>query len=111
MANYLANWRYELFDISTIQFAFYDNGQYYDWHCDTFIVDNSPVSRKVTVIIGISKETDYEGGELTLEGMDPIRLDKGDIICFPSLLRHRVSPVKNGIRKSFTGWIEGPAFR
>lgn len=111
MANQVAGWNYDLTDIATVQFGFYEPEMHYDWHEDTFILSNSPFTRKVTVILGISDVNDYEGGELLFKGLEPLRLGRGDILSFPSLQQHKVQPVINGLRKTVSSWIEGPAFK
>ena len=36
---------------------------------------------------------------------------QGSVAVFASLLKHRVTPVKDGERRSLTAWFKGPAFR
>jgi PKHD-type hydroxylase len=42
--------------------------------------------------------------------MEPARR-QGSVICFPSFLAHRVSPVTRGLRRSLVAWAYGPAYR
>ena len=38
----------------------------------------------------------------------PIKLDKGEIVIFPSWMLHKVTPVTKGKRKVIVGWGIGP---
>ena len=72
---------------------------------------NQPLSRKVSFSLGISDENDYEGGELLLKkdrNPRPFKLDRGEIIIFPSWMLHKVTPVTKGLRKVIVGWGIGP---
>jgi len=79
--------------------------------------------RKLSIIVQLSDPEDYEGGDiyfsrppkdgrLDAEGETiPQFREKGSVIVFPSYVRHKVSPVTKGIRKSATAWICGPPFK
>ena len=41
----------------------------------------------------------------------PLDLKQGQAIFFASFLRHRVAPVKKGIRQSMVMWFGGPPFK
>jgi PKHD-type hydroxylase len=104
--------------ISEIQFTTYnadDNGKY-DWHHDTFWGNPTRYDRKISVVIQLSDPEDYEGGlfEFDPQWEQPARdllLKKGTVIAFPSFIRHRVTPITKGVRKSLVAWIEGAKFR
>lgn len=109
------------FDISylnDIQYTTYygqDNGKY-DWHEDIFWDCPRPFHRKLTFVAQLSDPSEYEGGHLELDpqhpALDPLVLHKkGSVIVFPSFIKHRVTPVTAGIRRSLVAWIEGPKFR
>ena len=40
----------------------------------------------------------------------PLKLKQGQAIFFASFLRHKVAPVKKGVRKSLVMWFGGPPF-
>ncbi len=40
-----------------------------------------------------------------------IKLQQGQAIFFASFMRHRVEPVKKGIRRSLVMWFGGPPFK
>jgi len=69
--------------------------------------------RKLTVIIQLSNETDYEGGDLLIQNnkeLMSINKTKGIVIIFPSFLLHCVKPVTKGIRNSMVTFAFGPPF-
>lgn len=87
---------------------------HYDWHEDLFWMDGKPSCRKVSVVIQLCKPNEYEGGRLELwrdNLSDGEFCNQGDMIIFPSFLRHRVTPVTKGVRNSLVTWVEGPSFR
>ena len=36
---------------------------------------------------------------------------QGTVFVFPSTLRHQVTPVTSGVRKSLVAWVEGPKWK
>lgn len=108
------------FDITSlhenIQFTEYHESYqgHYDWHLDIgWDVPNS--NRKLSVVVQLSDPSEYEGGDLQFQtgGEDYQVADKkqGACIIFPSYLRHRVTPVTRGCRRSLVTWITGSPFR
>jgi PKHD-type hydroxylase len=109
-ANVLSNWNRQLTYGDTMQYAQYTEGQYYDWHTDRPPICNTPQHRKLTVVCLLNDPIEFEGGNLEIEiNTTQATLQKGSVIVFPSVLRHRVTPVTKGIRKTATYWINGPA--
>jgi len=99
-----------------IQFTEYhgEGNQRYDWHEDSNWKGTTPFDRKLSVVIQLSKPTDYQGGRLELHNdplPDHLFRDQGDMIVFPSFNRHRVTPVTQGDRYSLVTWIHGPRLR
>ena len=97
-----------------LQLASYRVGHHYDWHIDTGGEESRAGARKLSFIVQLSKETDYEGGEVQVRyGPDPMSLQKarGTIIVFPAYVLHRVRPILRGERISLVGWMAGPPFR
>jgi hypothetical protein len=89
--------------------------QFYDWHVDTDFWSKNHAERKLTIIIQLSDENDYEGGDLefgtaSIDEGHNFRA-KGSIICFPAPWSHRITPVTKGVRKSIVAWAEGPPWR
>lgn len=102
--------------LSYLQFTEYDSeyeGEYKS-HQDVFWINDSPNHRKVTMIIQLTDENTYTGGDLILENCsepppEKIR-NQGTVIAFPSFVYHRLTPVTSGKRYSLVGWFEGPKF-
>ena len=112
-ANNSCGWNFDLTQHERVQYAEYGLDQHYDWHIDTFLFSGTATDRKVTVVCLLNDPSEYEGGEFQVrfnsEYTAPLK--KGSIICFPSLLEHRVKPVLDGVRKTATLWISGPSFK
>jgi len=99
----------------SLQYTIYDSNDgvsKYDWHTDTGPDMNH---RKISLSVQLSDPDDYSGGVFELERGGMLEtvghLEKGSAIMFPSILRHRVLPVMNGVRKSLVVWIAGPHIR
>jgi PKHD-type hydroxylase len=74
------------------------------------------VIRKLSIVLQLTDETEYEGGDFELlDGSlnTPTKLmrKQGTLLAFPSYTLHRVTPVTLGIRNSLVGWISGPQFK
>lgn len=85
---------------------------YYDYHLD--IGSGIESSRKLSITVQLSDESEYEGGELEfVTGCEKKHATKkqGDVIVFPSYLLHKVNPITRGKRCSLVTWIGGPPFR
>ena len=67
--------------------------------------------RKVSSTILLSNERDFEGAGFRVETADGntvrVPLDKGDMIMFPSWLRHQVDPLISGERFALVTWMLG----
>ena len=106
-----SGWGYELEFIESIQLGHYHEGDFYDWHTDSFknpsiqtehqYHPERPYNRKVSVTVWLNEPDEYEGGEFDLETRGPnaeerfdtFKMPKGTMIVFPSHLWHRVRPV------------------
>ena len=96
------------------QFTEYPKGGFYDWHMDVAANgSNEPPVRKISMTILLSPQHEFEGGDLEFmaEGNQPPPLLQGQAIFFCSMVRHRVSKVKKGIRRSLVMWFGGPPFK
>lgn len=83
----------------------YDVGQEFKKHRDNIGTFNK---RFKTVIIQLSSETEYEGGELIIHNNgDEIVASKklGNTIVFHSSLEHQVEKITSGRRYSIVFWI------
>lgn len=114
------NDKYFNFDIEKfepLQFARYDSSrqEFYGKHidCSRGSMDHS-TTRKLSVTLQLSDESEYEGGDLLLHASDKPDIapkKKGMMIVFPSTVLHEVTPVKKGTRYSLVTWAHGPLFR
>lgn len=69
--------------------------------------------RKLTIIVQLSDEDDYDGGNLIVQNYEKFQImprKRGTIIIFPSFLLHKVEPVTRGIRNSLVTFAYGPPF-
>jgi PKHD-type hydroxylase len=99
---------------SQIQYTKYDGSKtQYNWHTDTDMSIIPNQERKLSISLMLSERSEYEGGNfqiITGDKKQDIELNIGDALIFPSFLRHRVSPIKNGCRETLVGWYGGPYF-
>ena len=96
------------------QFTEYPKGGFYDWHMDSDTnFAHEPTVRKISMTCLHSDPSEFKGGELEFmdKGKRPDDLKQGQAIFFASFLRHRVAPVKKGIRRSLVMWFGGPHLR
>jgi len=96
------------------QFTEYPKGGFYDWHMDSDTnFAHEPTVRKISMTCLLSDPSDFKGGELEFmdKGKKADDLKQGQAIFFASFLRHRVAPVKKGVRRSLVMWFGGPPLR
>ena len=111
--------KFHISRLTAIQFAEYDSeykGEYKK-HIDVFWLNNDPENhRKVSVIIQLSDEKSYEGGEFEFFGVyqhpnkEEIR-KQGTALFFPSFIEHQLNQVTKGTRYSLACWFDGPKWR
>lgn len=122
------NWRtFKLDDFQNFQYTIYNSpGGKYDWHCDTGQPRSGMDSRLLSIVVQLTDPDTYEGGGFEIvEGMaidlnkviysqipnpddvKQLRPPRGSVTIFPSVVQHRVLPMKNGTRKSLVGWCNG----
>jgi len=138
-ANKKAGWNFEWNWSEACQFTKYGVGQYYGWHCDSWVApyirepneqgvyppDHGKI-RKLSVTVSLNDPTEYEGGNLEFDFRNehdwernkkrPVKActeirPRGSIIVFPSFVWHRVAPVTKGTRYSLVMWNLGYPFR
>lgn len=90
----------------------------YKVHHDVFWINNDPVyHRKLSCVIQLTDETEYEGGDLELYNLAQSSPDKDDMrtqgtaIFFPSFIDHAALPITKGSRYSLAAWFDGPKWR
>ena len=98
------------------QFTEYPKGGFYDWHMDlnAFGQEGQNPIRKISMTLLLSDPKDFTGGDLMFSEMGdtkPLPLKQGQAIFFASFLRHKVAPVKKGMRRSMVMWFGGPPLK
>lgn len=122
--NQFLNWNFNILFPENIQFTRYNENQFYNWHTDIHPDPSSKHHRKISVVIPLKDENEYEGGDL--EFVDPSLSPesqkekiikkpefrkKGSLIVFPSFIWHRVTKVTKGERLSIVIWYQGEKFK
>jgi PKHD-type hydroxylase len=116
------HFRYDISHLENdnINYLYYPNDGYYKWHQDNslFTNDDKQSTRKLSFSLLLSPPNDYTGGQLQFHynnyggtGVLSVPNERGNLIVFDSRLNHRVTPVKNGVRKVLVGWVTGPRWR
>ena len=83
------------------------NSMHYGRHLDNPFMSSGRSDLSFT--ISLTDKSRYEGGELIIEEMNSekeFKLNKGEIIIYPSTYLHSVKEIKNGERIVCVGWIE-----
>ena len=83
------------------------DGMEYGTHVDDPIMYN--LRSDVSFTLFLSDPQTYEGGELVMEtsgGEQAYKLNRGDMIAYPSTTLHRVNPVTSGERMAAVGWSQ-----
>lgn len=111
------NFHYNITDFSDdLQYSFYDEGEYYNWHIDGGLINPDSLQRKLSFSLQLSDGDEYVGGNLQFQSLDGLSTyyaprEKGTLIIFDSRLRHRVTKILSGRRKSLVGWVNGPRWK
>ena len=97
------------------QFTEYPKGGFYDWHMDLNAFGHTgehPI-RKISMTCLLSDPSEFKGGNLAFEdhGNNKVKLQQGQAVFFASFMKHRVEPVKKGIRRSLVMWFGGTPFK
>lgn len=107
----LNKWNYNFSRIEPLQLGIYKQGDHYDWHVDddgvAYDTSTGPFAGLNRLLsFSILLNEDFEGGEFVMNDILP--LDKqGQILIFPSTIKHKVNPVTQGTRYSLVGWCCG----
>jgi len=66
----------------------------------------------------LSDSSEYEGGDLEFQYVvngefetETVKLERGDILIFPSMVSHRVTEVTSGNRNVLVAWAWGPPYK
>ena len=108
------NYQFDVRGLENLQYSVYHGaeGGHYDWHFD--YGPENPTPRKLSLTLQLTDPAQYEGGDLQFQlsgqlAVAPRR--RGALICFPSFVLHRVTPISSGTRKALVAWATGPDFR
>ena len=96
------------------QFTEYPKGGFYDWHMDlnAFGQTGQHPVRKISMTCLLSDPSEFKGGDLAFDdSKSKITLQQGQAVFFASFMKHRVEPVKKGIRRSLVMWFGGTPFK
>ena len=95
------------------QYTEYPEGGFYDWHIDSDThFAHEPSVRKISMTLLLSPDNEFEGGDLEImKKGQAAKLKQGHAIFFASFIRHRVTPVIRGNRKSLVMWFGGTPFK
>ena len=104
------------YGIMSKQLMWYRPGDWFQPHDDTNHWDNNFYDRKLTVIIQLSDESEYEGGQTLVGIADKIQQPKhqrevGSILIFPTFVEHEVTEITSGNRLGLICWFTGPKFK
>ena len=85
----------------------YNVNDFYDYHIDSFQSSDSKMIYNYGFTISLSN--DYEGGQFVLQteaGEIGYTVNKGEVVIFPIIYPHKVTPVTKGCRQNIVGWFE-----
>ena len=86
--------------------------QYTEYPEGGFYMQHEPPVRKISMTCLLSPESEFEGGDLELMSEGKVaRIKQGHAVFFASFIRHRVTPVVQGNRKSLVMWFGGTPFK
>lgn len=94
-------------NIHKLLFSRYDVGMSYGRHVDNALMGG--IRSDVSFTIFLNDPSEYEGGELVIEGADAeqaYKLAAGDALVYPSTTLHRVDRVTAGMRLVAVGWVQ-----
>lgn len=93
--------------VHTLRFNRYTDGMSYGRHTDNALMNGHRSDLSFTLFL--SDPDTYDGGELTVEGLDSeqtYKLPAGSALIYPSSSLHSVEPVTRGIRWAAIGWLQ-----
>lgn len=111
-----AQWNFDIDHADPLQFAVYRRNDFIGWHKDMVRIRQTSV-RKISVVLQLDPPDAYRGGRLEFLDNDlgvfvpESFAAQGSVAVLATLLKHRVTPIKEGERRSLTAWFKGPPFR
>lgn len=95
--------------VEPYELKMYSTGDSFGYHQDNRGSLEHNISRKINLIIQLTDESNYEGGNLIIGNYTCPRTF-GMAIMFPSYFLHCVTPITNGRRVSLIGHAWGPLY-
>lgn len=95
--------------ISPPLFNRYAGGQAYGAHVDGAIRPTglqSAMRTDLSATLFLNDPDDYDGGELRIEGREPVKLSAGHMVLYESGAVHQVEPVTRGVRLASFFWVQ-----
>jgi len=106
------HYQFDITDMQQLQVLRYRPGQWFRWHFDA--IETEGDIRKMTMVINLSKPSDYYLGGLRVDGnwhnVDQAS-DQGAASFFPSWMKHCAKAPIYGTRWVLVAWITGPQWR
>jgi predicted 2-oxoglutarate/Fe(II)-dependent dioxygenase YbiX len=109
-------WNINIFEYcSENNFIKYESGGHFKNHSDIIFPVNyvnhvSRPIRKITALTLLSDRETFTGGKLAI-WVDEQRMsfdyNQGDLLVFPSYVRHQIDPLESGVRYSTVHWSYG----
>ena len=91
----------------------YQDGGHYGTHVDSALMRHPAgeftLRSDLSATVFLSDPDEYDGGELVIEeqyGAQPVKLNAGDMVLYPSSSLHQVTPVTRGTRTCAIMWIQ-----
>jgi len=105
--NYIKEKNSKLTFLEPYEIKLYIENDNFDYHHDILISNNCETERKINLLIQLSDDTDYEGGDLYVGSTKCPRMF-GCGIFFPAKYPHCVTEITKGERYSLIGHAWGP---
>lgn len=84
----------------------YKENDQFVWHADAGTTGHHAL-RRISIVIFMSDRDEYEGGQLEFmpKLKEPLKMEKGYMVAFPSHKVHRVAPITGGRRRTLVSWV------
>lgn len=109
------HYNFRLWSMEDIQTTRYNEGSFFVMHNDRSVFPHT-IERKLTVIVGLSGQEDYQGGDIVVcpsgneKFKHTVRLNKGDVLVFPCWVPYEIQPVTQASMTLLQTWMYGPKF-
>ena len=105
-------YNFKISELKELQIIKVSENDFSDLHYD--IGKGIKSTRKLSMIVFLSKIDDYSGGQITFSLVGPeinARIQKhGSMLLFPSIKPYMSEPVLKGTRYTLVGWMHGDPF-